>query len=101
MKKIPKDANWHYLKWLGIAVVSILLFGIIYHIDKSVSTLSMILRVFSPIIIGFFIALILNIPVTFFENKVFGKLTKRNGRVWPKIKRAVSIVLSLICFFLI
>ena len=45
MKKIPKDANWHYLKWLGIAVVSILLFGIIYHIDKSVSTLSMILRV--------------------------------------------------------
>ena len=101
MKKIPKDANWHYLKWLGIAVVSILLFGIIYHIDKSVSTLSMILRVFSPIIIGFFIALILNIPVTFFENKVFGKLTKRNGRVWSKIKRAVSIVLSLVCFFLI
>ena len=34
MKKIPKDPNWHYLKWLGIAIVSILLFGIINNIDK-------------------------------------------------------------------
>ena len=47
------------------------------------------------------IALILNIPVSIFENKVFGKLTRRNGRIWSKIKRAVSVVLSLSCFFLL
>ena len=101
MKKIPKDPNWHYLKWLGIAVVSILLFGIIYNADKSLSVLSLILKVFSPIFIGLFIALILNIPVTLFENRVFGRLTRKNCKVWSKIKRAVSIVLSLACFFLI
>lgn len=101
MKKIPKDPNWHYLKWLGIAVVSILLFGVIYNMDRSLSVLSLILRVLSPIFIGLFIALILNIPVSIFENKVFGKLTRRNGRVWSKIKRAVSVVLSLSCFFLL
>ena len=52
MKKIPKDPNWHYLKWLGIAVVSILLFGVFYNMDRSLSVLSLILRVLSPIFIG-------------------------------------------------
>lgn len=101
MKKIPKDPNWHYLKWLGIAVTSILLFGIINNIDKSLSILSFILKVFSPIFIGLFIAIILNIPVSAFENKVFGRLTRKNGKIWSKIKRIVSISLSLICFFLL
>ena len=101
MKKIPKNPNWHYLKWLGIAVISILLFGIINNIDKSLSVLSFIMKVLSPIFIGVFIAIILNIPVSVFENKVFGRLTRKNGKIWSKIKRAVTISLSIICFFLI
>ena len=101
MKKIPKDPNWHYLKWLGIAVVSILLFGIINNIDKSLSVLSLIMKILSPIFIGIFIAIILNIPVSTFENKIFKRLTQKNGKVWSKIKRAVSISLSVITFFLI
>ena len=101
MKKIPKDPNWHYLKWLGIAVVSILLFGIINNIDRSMQVLSLILKLLSPIYTGIFIAIILNIPVNAFEYKIFGKLTRKNGKVWSKIKRVVSISLSLACFFLI
>lgn len=101
MKKIPKDPNWHYLKWLGIAVVSIILFGIINNIDKSLSILALILKVLSPIFIGIFIAFILNIPVNFFEYKIFKKLTAKNGKIWAKIKRAVSITLSLTTIFLV
>ena len=101
MKKIPKDPNWHYLKWLGIAVVSIVLFGMINNIEKTISVLSLILKILSPIFIGLFIALILNIPVSAFENKIFGKLTRKNGKIWSKIKRVVSITLSLACFFLL
>ena len=101
MKKVPKDPNWHYLKWLGIAVISILLFGIINNIDKSLSVFSMILHVLSPIFIGIFIAIILNIPVSLFENKIFGRLTRKNGKIWSKIKRLVSITLSLTLFTLI
>lgn len=101
MKKIPKDPNWHYLKWLGIAVISIVLFGMINNIDKTTAVLSFIFKVLSPIFIGILIALILNIPVSLFENKVFGRLTRKNGKIWSKIKRAVSIILSLACFFLI
>ncbi len=101
MKKIPKDPNWHYLKWLGIAVVSIVLFGIINNFDKSLSVLSLIMKILSPIFIGVFIAIILNIPVKAFENKAFRRLTERNGKIWSKIKRAVSISLSVICFFLL
>lgn len=101
MKKIPRDPNWHYLKWLGIGVILIVLFGIINNIDKSLSVLSLIMKILSPIFIGIFIAIILNIPVTTFENKIFGKLTQKNGKIWSKIKRAVSISLSIFCFFLI
>ena len=101
MKKIPKDQNWHYLKWLGIIVVSILVFGIVYNINTSLSVLSLILKVLSPIFIGLFIAIILNIPVTFFENKVFKRLTLRNGRIWSKTKRIISISLSILCILLI
>ena len=101
MKKIPKDPNWHYLKWLGIAVVSIVLFAIINNFDKSISVLSFIMKVLSPIFIGIFIAIILNIPVNLFENKIFGRLTRKNGKIWSKIKRAVSITLSITAFFLI
>ena len=101
MKKIPRDPNWHYLKWLGIAVISIILFGIINNIDKSLSVLAFIMKVLSPIVIGAFTALILNIPVSIFENKIFGKLTRKNGKVWSKIKRIISISLSVTCFFLL
>ena len=101
MKKIPRDPNWHYLKWLGIAVISIILFGIINNIDNSLSVLSFIMRVLSPIFIGAFIALILNIPVSIFENKLFGRLTRKNGRIWSKTKRLVSITLSITAFFLL
>lgn len=101
MKKIPKDPNWHYLKWLGIAIISILLFGIINNIDKSLSVLSFVMKVLSPIFIGAFIAIILNIPVSLFENKLFGKLTRKNGKIWSKAKRLVSITLSITVFFLL
>ena len=101
MKKIPKDSNWHYLKWLGIFVVSIVLFGIINNLDKSMSIMSNIISILSPIFIGLLMAIILNIPVVLFENKIFGKLTRKNGKIWSKIKRIVSISLSITCFILI
>ena len=101
MKKIPKDANWHYLKWLGIFVASILLIGIIINLDESLSTFSFIFTAISPVLLGVLFALVLNIPVTFFENKVFKKLTQKNGVIWSKIKRIVSISLSIAVFFLL
>lgn len=101
MKKIPKDSNWHYLKWLGIFVVSIVLFGIINNLDKSMSIMQNITSTLSPIFMGIFMAIILNIPVVLFENKIFGRLTRKNGKIWSKIKRAVSISLSIACFILI
>ena len=101
MKKIPKDSNWHYLKWLGIFVVSIVLFGIINNLDKSMSIMQNITSTLSPIFMGILMAIILNIPVALFENKIFGRLTRKNGKIWSKIKRAVSISLSIACFILI
>ncbi len=101
MKKIPRDSNWHYLKWLGIFAVSILLIGIVINLDRSLSTFSFIFAAISPVLLGILIALILNIPVNLFERKVFKKLTQKNGPIWSKIKRTVSISLSIILFLLL
>lgn len=101
MKKIPRDANWHYLKWLGIFVVSILLLGVVINFNTSMSVLSIFFTAAAPVLLGIFIAVILNVPVNLLERKVFKKLTQKNGRIWSKIKRAVSISISLTLFFLI
>ena len=97
MKKIPKDTNWHYLKWLAIAIASILLLGVVINLDRSLSVMSNIFNVMTPLFLGFFMAIILNIPVVILEYKIFGRLTRRNGKVWSKIKRAISISISLTC----
>ena len=101
MKKIPRDSNWHYLKWLGIFVASILLVGIVINLDRSLSFFSFLFTAISPVILGLLIAMILNIPVKFFERRVFKKLTLKNGPIWSKIKRGVSVSISLLAFLLI
>ena len=61
MKKIPRDSNWHYLKWLGIFVVSILLVGIVINLDRSLSFFSFLFTAISPVLLGLLIAMILKI----------------------------------------
>jgi len=93
-KKIGADGS-HYLKILGIVIAGILFYTIINNLGKVGNVFSFILGVFSPIIIGLCLAFILNLPLRFFEEIVFRKLTRKNGKVWSKIKRAVCLVLSL------
>lgn len=51
-----------------------------------------VLDVFQPIFIGVVIALVLNVPMEFFEFKVFKKLKK------PKLRRSLSLVISILLF---
>ncbi len=48
--------------------------------------------VLQPVFIGIVIALIVNVPMEFFENKVFKKLKKR------RLKRALSLSVSILLF---
>lgn len=55
-----------------------------------------LLHLFLPLILGIFFALILNVPLHFFEDVIFHKKSQKKHR---KLQRAVSIFLSLLFIF--
>ena len=57
------------------------------------------MNILSPFIVGVLLAFVLNVLIKFIETKIFGKIKK--GKVWKKIKRPISITVSLILVGLI
>lgn len=78
---------------LIITFVALVIFALV-NFGKIVDVLCYIVKVFSPFIIGLLLAFILNILIKFIETKIFGKI--KDGKVWKKIKRPISLTLSLI-----
>lgn len=81
-------------KWIiGIAVACILLYLGLENIGAVANAVSWVVGLFSPLIIGFFIALVLNVPMKFFENHLWQKSKKKFA---AKVRRPVAFILSLI-----
>lgn len=97
MKKTDQKSNSKYFKILGIILISIVFYAVVNNLGSVGNILSFVFGVLAPLFIGLCLAFILNLPLRFFENKVFGRLTKKNGRVWAKIKRPLCIILSILC----
>lgn len=76
-----------------IAYVAIIIFALV-NFEKIISFLKQIINILSPFIIGVLLAFVLNILIKFIETKVFGKIKDR--KVWKKVKRPISITISLI-----
>ncbi len=77
--------------------VAVLILLLIYS-DVLFAGLKLGISIFLPFLIGGAIAFILNIPMAGIENKLFKRW---NGRIAKKIKRPVSMVLSIIFVFAI
>ena len=75
------------------AVAIILILGF----DKISSINHIVFSAVSPFIIGTILAVILNMPVRFFETKCF----KKDWKMFNKAKRPISILLSFIIFILV
>lgn len=71
------------------------------NLPETISLISKALTVISPFITGFVFAFLLNIPMNFFEKKVFGFMEKKNNAVWNKVKRLVSFVISIAIIVLV
>ena len=95
-KKFFTAENQKYLKSLAVILAAILFFVIISNISTVGNALSKILSVFSPLILGLCIAFVINLPLRFLEERVFGKLTRKNGKVWSKVKRPLCLTLSVL-----
>ena len=101
MKKNPnlfKKGDHHYLKMMGVIFASILFFVIISNLGIVLGAVKKVTDVFLPLTLGLAIAFIVNMPRKFFENKLFGKLTRKDGKIWRKIKRPICLILSFAVF---
>ncbi len=89
-----KEAMRRYAKWIiGISVVLILIYLGVANLGNVTNAVSWVLGLFTPLTIGFFMALILNVPMRFFENHLWPKAQKK---IALKLRRPTAFMLSLV-----
>ncbi|MBE6883660.1 MAG: AI-2E family transporter [Ruminococcaceae bacterium] len=96
MKKleISKQTAVKILSSVVVVAIGLLLYFFIQKFDEVKDTLGKLLSLLSPFLIGFALAYILNIPVMFFDKKLFSFCDK--GKPRPKLRRILSITLTII-----
>lgn len=82
---------------LFLITFAIVLAVALYNFSYILGALETVLNVIFPVLLGFFFAFVLNLPMRRFE-KLFSK-SKR--KFIQKIKRPLSLILSILCVFLV
>lgn len=83
---------------LLIVAFGVALFVGLWHLDTVMAALGTFLGMLSFFFVGLSIAFILNTPLKLVETKLFAPLNKRPGKRWPKIRRALSLLLTVLLF---
>ncbi|MBQ8605752.1 MAG: AI-2E family transporter [Clostridia bacterium] len=83
-----------------IAFCIILIMTCFMRMEALIAILGFIFGILTPVIVGFCIAFILNIPVMFFEKRLFFFLlrTNKKGVSHPRFARLFSVILTLVLF---
>lgn len=92
MKNISNKLKQNIL--LGTYLIA--LYFILLNIKSVLSIFGSIIGILKPFIIAFCMAFILNLPMTFFENKVFNLLDNQKSGYARKLKRPLSILATFI-----
>ncbi|WP_050614455.1 AI-2E family transporter [Bacillus testis] len=82
-------------KILFIIFVAILMFLSIQNIHYVFEYIWLFLHLISPLLIGLAIAFILNVPLRLIEDRLFGWLNKKNYRLWDRVRRPLSLFLTM------
>ncbi len=89
-----KGVMKRYTKWIiGVAVVLIAVYLALANLTDVGSAAKWFFGLFTPLTIGFFMALILNVPMRFFESFMWPNAKKKFPQ---KIRRPVAFILSLV-----
>lgn len=84
------------IRWL-LVLAAVLVLGILYSSSVFAGIL-FAFRIARPFLYGGVIAFVLNLPMKAFENKLLGKW---KGKAAAKLKRPVSMILSVVAVFLV
>ncbi len=77
----------------GLMVLAAVLILALIYSEQILGAIGLGFQIFSPFIVGGVIAFILNLPMNLIEKKLLGRW---NGKIAGKLKRPISMVLSLI-----
>ncbi len=81
-------------QWIvGIAAACILIFLAVQNIDVIADTISWVINLIMPLLIGVAFAVVLNVPMRFFESLLFRKAKKP---IFKKLKRPLAYIISLV-----
>ena len=96
-----KGKLWAFLQPLLIVMIGVVLYWGLTNYKVVEHWIVVICDIFSPCIIGFVLALVLNVPLSFFERTLFRprKDGKPRGKVFNAVKRPVSLLLTYISCF--
>lgn len=94
MKKLD-EKNSQLLK---VILISILVFFAFWYIESVKNGLSVFIAVIQPFLIGFMLAFVINLPMNFFEKKVYSKIFKTEKT--KKLVPIFSLITSWILFIL-
>lgn len=100
MKTIEKYDKNYFKQILKIVLIGILLFWLLNNIKIIKDIVTYILNIVSPFILGVCIAFILNIPMKFFEKKLFMKKDQKKNNKHRIISLILSILIILAIFIL-
>ena len=88
------EKNKKFALWIiGIITACIVIFLAIENIDVVLSAFSKLINLLSPLLIGLAFALVLNVPMSFIEEKLF---SKTKNKFLLKAKKPISYVISLV-----
>ena len=89
-----KSITKRYAKWIiGVAVILIVIYLGLANITYVSSAVTWVAKLFTPLTVGFFMALILNVPMRFFESFMWPKAKRKFPQ---KIRRPLAFTLSLV-----
>lgn len=83
-------------KLAGLIAFAVVFYMIIKNLYRFSDMLGVIGYVFAPILLGLVFAFILNVVMIQVETRMFSRLNRRLHKIWPKIRRPISLLVALI-----
>ncbi len=91
------DLNKSNMKKIGLLIAfGIALYMLLKNLYLASNLLGMIFGIVGPVLTGFALAFILNVLMVQFETRIFSLFNRHCKKIWPKLRRAVSIFSSLV-----
>lgn len=91
-KKTMRNIQW-------LILFTVLIIVICFKIDSVLSLLRYCVALLSPFLVGAAMAFVINVLMSFLEELFFENKYLRENRIVRRIKRPVSLVLTIVCIF--